>query len=505
MRLLCRTWLTSKLQATPQVLRLQYTGMAGPPRKEGDISSVFVSLSGVAPTPLPHRFIDLKKELTEGHEEALTASWGRLLKAIDAEVKYIFSRGSSVIPSIEFSELDNNPAEFRAELRKRGVGVVRNVVPSKEARAYKDEIEAYVKANPSTKGFPKDDPCVFELYWSPAQVKARAHPNLLQAQSLLMNTWHSKKDSKAPISMTTPLSYADRVRIRQPGDTGFALGPHIDGGSVERWEKNGYGKSGVYDSIFAGDWESYDPWESSCRLEAVTDLYQGAGACTMFRMFQGWLSMSNTKPGEGTLQVNPMIKLTTAYTLLRPFFRAITPFEIDVSGAPSQKYLDASNWAFEPAYNSEIQGAALGNSQELNTELHPHLHLSQSMVHVPEINPGDYVVWHCDAIHAVDKVHAGKSDSSVLYIPCCPLTEKNAEYLELQRIAFLTGTPGPDFPGGIGESEHVGRPKVADLMKSSETIGLQAMGLEYFDFSEGASVGERKVFRRANEILGFGV
>lgn len=53
------------------------------------------------------------------------------------------------------------------------------------------------------------------------------------------------------------------------------------------------------------------------------------------------------------------------------------------------------------------------------------------------------------AIHAVDKVHAGTGDSSVMYIPCCPLTETNAEYLVRQREAFAEGRPAPDFPGEI--------------------------------------------------------
>ena len=47
------------------------------------------------------------------------------------------------------------------------------------------------------------------------------------------------------------------------------------------------------------------------------------------------------------------------------------------------------------------------------------------------------------AIHAVDKMHAGKDDSSVLYIPACPLTEANAEYLVRQREAFFEGTSPP--------------------------------------------------------------
>lgn len=43
------------------------------------------------------------------------------------------------------------------------------------------------------------------------------------------------------------------------------------------------------------------------------------------------------------------------------------------------------------------------------------------------------------AIHAVDKIHAGKDDSSVMYIPACPLTETNADYLVRQREAFFEG------------------------------------------------------------------
>ena len=84
--------------------------------------------------------------------------------------------------------------------------------------------------------------------------------------------------------------YADRLRMRLPGDSKFALGPHVDGGSVERWEEGGYGLGKVYDDIWQGRWEEYDPWESSTRLPVMSDLYGGIGACSMFRMFQGWLS-----------------------------------------------------------------------------------------------------------------------------------------------------------------------------------------------------------------------
>lgn len=212
---------------------------------------------------------------------------------------------------------------------------------------------------------------------------------------MLMETWHSV-DPKAMISPSHPVAYADRVRIRQPGDAGFALGPHVDGGSVERWEEDGYGRSGVYDEIWQGNWEGYDPWESSCRLSAINDLYEGPGACTMLRMFQGWLSMSWTGPREGTLLVNPMLKLATAYYLLRPFFTSLSPPKMTDSGAYAPEYLDAKNWKFEFEPTTLIQGANPGHCQELNVDLHPHLDFPKTMVHIPNIEPGDYVVWHCD-------------------------------------------------------------------------------------------------------------
>ena len=206
-----------------------------------------------------------------------------------------------------------------------------------------------------------------------------------------MSHWHSSNKS-ARISTSHPVTYADRLRIRQPGDAGFALGPHVDGGSCERWEEDGYGRGGVYSEIFRGNWEVYDPWESSCRLPIASDLYNGPGGCSMFRMFQGWLSMSTTSPGEGTLKVNPLLAKATAYFLLRPFFQP-TRSPSDVGPA----FLDANNWRFEDEPTSVLQGAVPSNCQELNDVLHPHLGLENTMVHVPQVRPGDYVAWHCDS------------------------------------------------------------------------------------------------------------
>ncbi|KAF4951888.1 hypothetical protein FSARC_12794 [Fusarium sarcochroum] len=468
--------LRASLAKTPGLKR-HMTAAAQASKREGDISDAFTSLSGAKREPLPDRFRQLKVDLVNGREKQVVESWKRLLRELKKENEIVAKKG---------------PAE---EIRKRGAVVVKGVIPEAEARAYKDEVEEYVRKNPSTRAFPPHDPQVYELYWSAPQLKARAHPNFLRVQHHLMSLlWHTSNPN-TPISLDQPLSYADRLRIRQPGDASFALGPHIDGGSVERWEKEGYGRGGVYDRILEGRWEEYDPWDASGRVEAVNNRYNGLGACSMFRMWQGWMSMSHTKPGEGTLQVNPLVKLSMSYVLLRPFFQA-------KRGRASANYLDEENWEFMgvEGMDSELQGATPGTGQELTEELHPHLELEETMVNVPEIRPGDFVAWHCDTIHAVDKVHAGKSDSSVLYIPVCPVTQQNAEYMVRQRDAFRRGTPGPDFPGGAGESAHVDRP-TEDMVRGG--AARRAMGLEGLMVEEGMRTGAREALEASNAALGF--
>ncbi|KAJ4292435.1 hypothetical protein N0V90_009097 [Kalmusia sp. IMI 367209] len=436
-------------------------------KRAGDISDAFASLSGQNFMPLSSEYADLKARLSKGNEDAIRQSWERLLKDLREEIPLIVEKGSKVIPEIQFKDIDNAPEEFSKELRKRGVAVVRGVVSEQEALGWKENLREYIKANPQTKAFPPENPQVFELYWSRTQLLARGHPNMLKMQRFLMSYWHSA-NPHAPVSSHHPISYADRLRMRLPGDSKFALGPHVDGGSVERWDERGYGLGKVYDAVWQGRWEDFDPWESSCRLPVVADLHQGVGACTAFRMFQGWLSLSTTGPGEGTLLVNPLLAKATAYYLLRPFFSPKSGVEPGAQTASdavtaTSDFLASDNWVMDRTPNSWIQGATPGHGQELSHLLHPHLNLAQSMIHVPTVRPGDYVAWHCDTIHSVDKTHAGTADSSVLYIPACPLTEDNARYLARQRDKFVRGVPSPDFGGGVGESEHVGRVRVEDM------------------------------------------
>ncbi|KAI5310906.1 hypothetical protein KEM55_002373 [Ascosphaera atra] len=466
----------------------------------GDISSVFPSLQpGYKPKPLPPRFADLKKELFAKNSDAISRSYSRLLQNLKNETNELKRLGTDVwtstvnclqrietlmsqqaVPSVNYSDFvsGNISKEKLAEIQYRGTVVIRGVLPKSEALDLKQEAREYIAANQSkVKAFPADSPAVYELYWTPSQVKARAHPRMLQTQLGLQKLWHSSNPD-TEISTSYPVTYADRFRIRNPGDAKFALGAHADGGGIERWEDPEYTK--CYEKILEGNWEEWDAWDVKHRINANMDMYNGAGACSMLRFFQGWLSMSDTRPGEGTLHVCPMVKQASAYTLLRPFFNV-------QSGEPM---LDAS-----------FPGAVPGTCQEYNPVTHPHLELETSMVSVPHVEPGDYVAWHCDLLHSVDKEHKGKGDSSVMYIPATPLCEMNAQYLKRQREAALALSPAPDFPGAGGPGE-AGFEGAVDWNKVSED-GLQAMGLgtKPWQVKEGMSAGEKRAIEKANKLL----
>ena len=362
------------------------------------------------------------------------------------------------------------------EIRHRGSVVIRNVVPRETSLDWKRRIQEYAAANQErVNAFPPDSPAVYELYWTPSQAEARANSNVLDAQRFLQRLWHSS-DPNTQISTRNPLSYADRLRIRHPGDAKFTLGPHIDGGSLERWEDPEYSR--VYTKILEGRWEEYDPFDAKHRVSANMDLYNGAGACSMLRFFQGWLSMSDTAPGEGSLHVCPMLIHSTAYTMLRPFF---------------------DTKSLQPALDNQFPGSVPGACQEYNPVTHPHLDLESTMVSVPKVEPGDFVAWHCDSLHSVDKEHRGSKDSSVLYIPATPLCNMNVDYSLKQRKAALDYSPPWDFPGAGGPGEQGFKGALDWSSLNPEGLRAMGMGNQPWEITADMSEGEKAVIGAANK------
>ncbi|KAI0436171.1 hypothetical protein F4803DRAFT_247495 [Xylaria telfairii] len=490
-----------------------------------------LSFYGTQPVPLPSRFASLKKRLVAGHEPALEASWSRLIVALRDEIQYIDERRTELIPSIDFTDIHDTAqvAPFEANLKRHGIGVIRGVVPQRDASRWVEETKKYLETKHDFKPPPAQDPTCFDFFWTPAQVRSRAHPNMLRAQRFAMSLWNCNDDDR--LTTRFPITYADRIRIESTNNgiitvNGVAAAPvspedsliaaaaaasnasiaQVDNGSLERWELDGYGRCGLYDEIFKGNWEAYNAWDPAGRVNATSDLYNGAGACSMMRMFQGILALTVVEPGM--IRLLPSPKLSTVYFLLRPFFSPKEPAPGSGDGPEKwEKYLDPSNWALDKEQTTIIHGAVPGHAQRVTTAWHPHLQLDKSLVTPPTLQAGDYIVWHPDqayqfsntnyrgdAAAATDSMKIdsdGSHTSMLVYSPAAPLTQTNALFLARQRKAFLRGHPGPDFDStgtGLGsEAPHTGRLGEKEIREVGGEEGLRAMGLAPWTLGGGKS------------------
>lgn len=520
--------------------------------KIGSMEPPVQSFYGSEPIPLPTRFANIKKSLIKGREAAIEASWKRLLVALQSEIDHIQKNGTDLIPNIHFSDIDDpdKVASFEKDLKRYGVALVRGVVSQTQTEDWIRQTREYINRNRDhiRPTIPQDPTC-FELYWTPAQIGIRAHPSVLRVQKWAMTFWETKGTDAGISRVATrfPISYADRLRIHDGTIMGSNTTPisvhgnsaadsvitsaastliaQIDNGSLERWEPDGYGRGGAYDAIFRGDWESFDPWDPSGRINVTQDLYNGAGACSIFRMFQGILALTSGEPAS--IRVLPSPKLAMAYLLLRPFFspksRQPPTSGYDEEGAAPEvlaewaAFLDPVNWQFDGANQSTIiHGAVPGHAQRITELWHPHLRLRRSLVETPTLQAGDYVIWHCDQAYSIMTFNAtsGKSPvpgspaealapSILMYTPACPLTQTNALFLARQRKAFLQGQPGPDFDSAgsaMGsEAPHEGRPGQEEIAEAGGDAGLRAMGLAPWELSrDGTSVMTRPGTRAAS-------
>ena len=161
------------------------------------------------------------------------------------------------------------------------------------------------------------------ISWTKPQVQARSHPNVLAATAWLSKLYHvqvadigiSEKNGQLSntlegVDLNTPLTYADRFRIRKPG-TKWVFDfnpPHVDGayhtllyppicisfkifvgGTIERWEDPFFRK--CFENILNGNWRDHDPFSLEGRLDARNSLYGRPSQSSIFRTFQGWLAM----------------------------------------------------------------------------------------------------------------------------------------------------------------------------------------------------------------------
>lgn len=216
------------------------------------------------------------------------------------------------------------------------------------------------------------------------------------------------------------------------------LGPHIDAGSLSRWVDPIY--RDCYSAIWEGNPSLHDPYDLSKREDANQAFFDGAAHSRVLRAFQGWTSLTEAGPKEGSLLVYPNVKAVIAYVFLRPFFNP---------PADDSKIMDPAAWTFStavPWFPATFQG----DSQRLSVKTHPHLRLDECMVDIPYMRPGDTVWWHADMVHAVEVEHLGEKETSVVYIAATPSTETNKRYMKQQLVDFLKGEPPVDFAAKKG-------------------------------------------------------
>ncbi|KAI8139285.1 hypothetical protein BJV82DRAFT_627891 [Fennellomyces sp. T-0311] len=440
--------------------------------QQGDLSSVFVHL-GAKPPALEPRFIQLKREIAPADPSVLQAAYERVVAALRKESLEIRQLGSSIIPEISLDRIVENggvlPDDIAAQVKRRGVLVVRNVIDESTAKQYKQQILDCIDAYRDTiVGFPAENPQAWELYWTKAQVAARSHPNFTKAALALNRLWHATPDTV--VDLQHNLTYCDRLRIRQPGDIKFSLGGHLDGGSVERWECPEYRQ--CYQKIFDGQWEQHDPFDITHRIEAQMDMYDSPGGCSMFRIFQGWVSLSSIGPGGGTLRVCPLVKEPMAYILMKPLLSS---------------YIQ----------DSDLLGSWPGRCSDITSENHAEI-MNDCMVSVPHVNFGDAVFWHCDQVHAVEAKNEAECDSSVLYIPSSPVCRRNSEYLKRQRAMFEKGWTPPDFPANNCEEHIEGFRATPETLNEDEKLG---MGFKPLSSDKASTPGQKRAIHQHNQIL----
>lgn len=434
---------------------------------------------------LDSKYGDVKSSIIEPKNTLkVKESWDRLLPQLEKKIDEIKSVGPTFVPEVRWDEVSSNeklPPAAEKLFKERGCLIVRGVIPPSQAVEWKKSLEDYITAHPQLTG-----KTFQEVHWSKCQVQARSHPNMIKLFQYVGKIWKIEDSEDSLVDESISIVYPDRARIRKPG-AAVTLPLHQDSGSIERWEDEYYRK--VYQEVWDGKWEDWNPWLMDRRLQGQQDLYgdlgQNGSVCSTFRTLQGWLGLSPNVAGEGTIKFLPNLKEVVPYLLLRPFFN--------------------ENGEFDPT-TSYFPGADPGTGQFFAPDdAFSHLKQLESVISIPNVEPGDFVFWHADLLHEVDREHNGNRDSSVCYIGQCPLSAYNINTMEDTIQKFLSGEKPRDWAyvnniqGHTCENDFSDRSQLSDILTLN---GLQAIGLKPFDETDSnIRAGARKVRALANRRL----
>lgn len=444
------------------------------------------------PPDLDQRFVEVKQRLIKPENVKLvTESWKRLLVAIEKEFTDIEKTGPSYIPKCDFNSIKDQklPADVADLFRQRGCLMVDNVVDRHQIDLWFNELQGFCKEHPQTAGYTYPNPTSwYNVFWTRPQTQARMHPNIKKLFSMMANEFHVE-DGEALIDLDSQIVYGDRIRIREPGKSA-TLPLHLDSSSIERWEDVQYSK--VYQDIFSGNWEEFDPFKLDARVTSHENLYPDltearSTICSSFRTLQGWLALSDNRSGEGTLRVLPSLKLAISYIMLRPFF-----WKDPESGNLDDYEIDLTTPKFP--------GTTPGTGQLYLLEFYPHL--ANGVISIPDVKKGSFVFWHVDIPHEVDREHNGDGHSLVLYYGATPLSITNIDTLLDTKQAFLKKISPEDYRSQLSEKAKQDEYQGADVSHlENDQDAKRSMGLALFEIKDGLTPGQRKIRQIANKAL----
>ena len=367
----------------------------------------------------------------------------KYIKSEIDEISKLKASKKSIIPEISFNQINQRNTQIVESIKKRGCVIIRDVFENLTIERLNNDLEKYIEENnyyddqKKKSGLDKyfsdlksSKPQIMGLYWSKAQMEIRHSENMLKVKKWLNNLWIYKNDEYEVFDPSKELSYADRVRRREPGDNTLGLSPHCDAGSVERWSDDYYQK--IYKDIFSDNFLKFNPFDAKYRDK--TTEFESPAVAHVFRTFQGWTALTEQGPNDGTLQLIPIAK-AMAYILTRALLDDVP--------------------------KDELCGSKLGKALSVNKEYHSLL--LEGLISIPNMKPGDTVWWHPDVVHAVEDKHLGKNYSNVVYVGSTPYCKKNLDYVRKQAKKFLKGESPPDFAAEDFETNYKGRIKIENL------------------------------------------
>ena len=387
---------------------------------------------------LKSKLKDYSKDYKENFKEI-----EKYIKSEIDEISKLKASKKTIIPEISFNQINQRNTQIVESIKKRGCVIIRDVFENLTIERLNNDLEKYIEENnyyddqKKKSGLDKyfsdlksSKPQIMGLYWSKAQMEIRHSENMLKVKKWLNNLWIYKNDEYEVFDPSKELSYADRVRRREPGDNTLGLSPHCDAGSVERWSDDYYQK--VYKDIFSDNFLRFNPFDAKYRDK--TTEFESPAVAHVFRTFQGWTALTEQGPNDGTLQLIPIAK-AMAYILTRALLDDVP--------------------------KDELCGSKLGKALSVNKEYHSLL--LKGLISIPNMKPGDTVWWHPDVVHAVEDKHLGKNYSNVVYIGSTPYCKKNLDYARKQATKFLKGESPPDFAAEDFETNYKGRIKTKNL------------------------------------------